>query len=79
MELGLHIANFTWDGGPAQIAPTLARVAVGAEDAGIARLTVMDHLWQIQGIGPPEAEMLEAYTTLGYLAAETGGWSSTCS
>jgi F420-dependent oxidoreductase-like protein len=71
VELGLHIANFTWDGGPAQIAPTLARVAVGAEDAGIARLTVMDHLWQIQGIGPPEADMLEAYTTLGYLAAVT--------
>jgi F420-dependent oxidoreductase-like protein len=71
MELGLHIANFTWDGGPAQLAPTLGRVATAAEDAGIARLTVMDHLWQIQGIGRPEDEMLEAYTTLGYLAAVT--------
>jgi F420-dependent oxidoreductase-like protein len=71
LELGLHIANFTWDGGTAEIAPTLARVARAAEDAGIARLTVMDHLWQISSVGPPENAMLEAYTTLGYLAAVT--------
>ena len=31
----------------------------------------MDHLWQIGLLGPPEHEMLEAYTTLGYLAART--------
>ena len=31
----------------------------------------MDHLWQIGVLGPPEHEMLEAYTTLGYLAART--------
>jgi F420-dependent oxidoreductase-like protein len=31
----------------------------------------MDHVWQIGVIGPPEHEMLEAYTTLGYLAAKT--------
>src|SRR5690349_10033608 len=31
----------------------------------------MDHLWQISVIGPPEQEMLEAYTTLGFLAAHT--------
>jgi alkanesulfonate monooxygenase len=31
----------------------------------------MDHVWQIGHIGPPENEMLEAYTTLGYLAART--------
>jgi len=71
LELGLHIANFTWDGGTAEIGPTLARVARSAEEAGIARLTVMDHLWQISGVGPPENAMLEAYTTLGYLAAAT--------
>jgi F420-dependent oxidoreductase-like protein len=32
---------------------------------------VMDHVWQIGSIGPPEHEMLEAYTTLGYLAGRT--------
>jgi F420-dependent oxidoreductase-like protein len=31
----------------------------------------MDHVWQIGHIGPPEHEMLEAYTTLGWLAAKT--------
>ena len=31
----------------------------------------MDHVWQIGHIGPPEHEMLEAYTTLGWLAART--------
>ena len=71
MELGLHIANFTWNGGVPELGPTLGRVARNAEAAGIARLTVMDHLWQIGGIGPPENEMLEAYTVLGYLAGVT--------
>src|SRR6202000_150996 len=41
------------------------------EAAGIARLTVMDHVWQISAYGPPEHEMLEAYTALGFLAAHT--------
>jgi F420-dependent oxidoreductase-like protein len=31
----------------------------------------MDHFFQIRGLGPPEQEMLEAYTALGYLAACT--------
>lgn len=53
------------------MAPTLARLASEAEAAGIARITVMDHLWQIAAFGEPEQEMLEAYTTLGFLAAHT--------
>jgi F420-dependent oxidoreductase-like protein len=32
---------------------------------------VMDHVWQIGHLGPPEHEMLEAYTTLGWLAGVT--------
>jgi alkanesulfonate monooxygenase len=71
MELGLHIANFTWTGGPVQLGPSLARIAKTAEDAGFTAISVMDHLWQIQIVGPPEDEMLEAYTTLGFLAAHT--------
>ena len=71
MELGLHVADFTWDGGPAQLGPALARHVRNAEDAGIARVTVMDHFWQIRGVGPYEHEMLEAYTTLGFIAAHT--------
>jgi F420-dependent oxidoreductase-like protein len=71
MELGLHVADFTWPGGAAELASTLTRIATTAEDVGIARLTVMDHLWQIGAIGDPQRPMLEAYTTLGFLAAKT--------
>lgn len=71
MKIGLHIADFTWPGGPPELAKNLARVVETAEDASIARVSVMDHVWQIGGLGPPEHEMLEAYTTLGYLAART--------
>ena len=71
MELGLHIADYTWNGGPAVLGPQLAQHARNAEQAGITRITVMDHFWQIRGVGPEEHEMLEAYTTLGFLAAHT--------
>jgi alkanesulfonate monooxygenase len=71
MKIGLHVADFTWPGGPGALADDLTRVVTAAEDAGFARVSVMDHLWQIAMLGPPEHEMLEAYTTLGYLAART--------
>src|SRR5215471_14370626 len=71
MKLGLHIADFTWPNGPEVLAEDLTRVAMTAEDVGFTRISVMDHVWQIGGLGPPEHEMLEAYTTLGYLAART--------
>jgi F420-dependent oxidoreductase-like protein len=71
MDLGFHLAQLTFDSGAAQLGPTLARVAHDAEDAGIKRLTVMDHFWQIGAYGPPEKDMLEAYTFLGFLAANT--------
>ncbi|WP_163550699.1 LLM class F420-dependent oxidoreductase [Candidatus Frankia nodulisporulans] len=71
MDIGLHIADFTWSGGPSTLAKDLTRVATAAEDAGFTKLSVMDHVWQITGVGPPENDMLEAYTTLGYLAART--------
>jgi F420-dependent oxidoreductase-like protein len=71
MKIGLHIADFTWPAGPPGLAADLARVAGAAEDAGFARISVMDHVWQIGFLGPPEHEMLEAYTTLGFIAAHT--------
>lgn len=71
MDLGFHLAQLTFDSGPAQLGSTVARIARDAEDGGIARLTVMDHFWQISAYGPPERDMLEAYTFLGFLAANT--------
>jgi len=71
MRIGLQIPNFTWPGGAAVIAPKLAEIARAAEDAGFYSLWVMDHFFQIRGVGPHEHDMLEGYTTLGYLAALT--------
>jgi F420-dependent oxidoreductase-like protein len=71
VKIGLHIADFTYPAGPAGLAEDLTRIVVAAEEAGFARVSVMDHLWQIGFLGPPEHDMLEAYTTLGYLAART--------
>jgi alkanesulfonate monooxygenase len=71
MDLGLHLPDFTYPGGPPTLARDLARIAGAAEDAGFTMLSVMDHVWQIGVVGPPEMDMLEAYTTLGYLAART--------
>src|SRR5664279_5815098 len=71
MEIGLNIADFTFPGGPPGLRDDLTRIVTTAEEAGFARVSVMDHLWQIGFLGPPEHEMLEAYTTLGYLAART--------
>lgn len=71
MDLGLHLANLTFTGGTPTLAQDLAQLAKHAEDVGFERVTVMDHLWQIQGVGPEDDPMLEAYTTLGFLAAHT--------
>lgn len=71
MELGLHIADLTWTGGPRTLRSDLAEHVRSAEAAGVTRITVMDHFWQIPQIGPVEDAMLEAYTLLGFLAAHT--------
>ncbi|GAB1693189.1 LLM class F420-dependent oxidoreductase [Krasilnikovia sp. M28-CT-15] len=71
MKLGLHISSFTWPEGAPRLGAVLGEVAAAADEAGFERISVMDHLWQIGVIGPPEQEMLEAYTALGFLAAHT--------
>jgi F420-dependent oxidoreductase-like protein len=71
VQIGLQIPDFTWPGGLARLDADLATVAAAADDAGFDFISVMDHFFQIGVIGPPEREMLEAYTTLGYLAGCT--------
>src|SRR5205814_10027250 len=71
MRLGLQIPDFTFPDGPAQLGADLARIARTADDVGFDWVGVMDHFFQIRAIGPSEREMLEAYTTLGFLAAHT--------
>jgi F420-dependent oxidoreductase-like protein len=71
VRLGLHISNFTWPDGAPRLGRALAEVASAADEVGFDRISVMDHVWQIPVLGPPEHEMLEAYTALGYLAGHT--------
>jgi F420-dependent oxidoreductase-like protein len=71
MKFGLQINSFTWPGGAAAIGPTLARVTRAADDVGFDSIWVMDHFFQIRGLGPPEAPMLEGLTALGFMAANS--------
>ncbi len=72
IRLGYQIPNFSYPGGdPAQIFPTVARQAHEAEASGFDAVFVMDHFYQLPGLGAPTEPMLEAYTLLGALAAST--------
>ena len=71
MKVGLQIPIFTWAGGPPELAPTLSRISKTAEDAGFDSIWVMDHHFQMEMVGRAEMDMLEAYTTLGYIAGQT--------
>jgi F420-dependent oxidoreductase-like protein len=71
VQIGLQIPDFTWPGGPGRLGTELATVARTADEAGFSFLAVMDHFFQIPVVGSSEHEMLEAYTTLGYLAGQT--------
>ena len=71
MKFGLQISSFTWPGGTPEIGPTLARVVRAADDAGFDSIWVMDHFFQIRGVGRPEEPMLEGMTALGYIAGHS--------
>jgi F420-dependent oxidoreductase-like protein len=71
VRIGLQIPDFSGAGGAHQLGRRLTEVARTADDAGFDSIAVMDHFFQIHVIGPPDQDMLEAYTTLGYLAAST--------
>lgn len=72
MELGFHVPVFDIEGGTTAIAGELARVGEAAEASGATWLSFMDHFFQIEPTGlPAESNMLEGYTTLGFLAAHT--------
>ena len=71
MKLGLQVVRFDWPDSPVNISPKLGEIARAADEAGFASLWVMDHYFQIGMVGPADQPMLEAYTTLSYLAALT--------
>ncbi|KUH88753.1 MULTISPECIES: LLM class F420-dependent oxidoreductase [unclassified Mycobacterium] len=71
IKLGLQIPNFSYGTGVDQIFPTVIAQAQEAEAAGFDSVFVMDHFYQLPGLGTPDAPMLEAYTALGGLATAT--------
>jgi F420-dependent oxidoreductase-like protein len=71
LEFGLQVPRFDWPGHPATTADSLAEVARSAEEAGFTSLWVMDHFLQIPQVGREWEDMLDSYTTLGYLAGVT--------
>ena len=69
---GFHMPNFTYPGIPDdQLFDHVVAQAQAAERAGFDMVTVMDHFYQIRGVGPETNAMLEAYTTLAGIAAKT--------
>jgi F420-dependent oxidoreductase-like protein len=71
MKIGMTISRFGFAGGPEKMRERLAEMARTADEAGFDSLWVMDHFFQIGRLGPKTDPMLEAYTTLGYLAGQT--------
>ncbi len=71
IKLGLQIPNFSYGTGVEQLFPTVIAQAHEADAAGFDSVFVMDHFYQLPGLGAPEEPMLEAYTTLGALATAT--------
>lgn len=71
-RLAYQIPNFTYpDTAPAEIFDKVVAQAKAAEAAGFDRVMVMDHFYQLPGIGAPDEPMFEAYTLLSALAQHT--------
>ena len=71
MKLGIHMPVMDWQGGPARLGPTLGQIVETAEEAGFDLIAVADHVWQHPIMGGPLTNQVEAYTTLGFIAART--------
>ncbi len=71
MKLDLHYWNYSTPAEPEKMAATLAETARIAEQSGVSSFSVMDHYFQMDYATAAEDPMLEAYTTLGYLAGRT--------
>ena len=71
-RLGYQIPNFTYpDTTPDQIFDAVVAQAQAAERSGFDRVLLMDHFYQLPGIGDPDDPMFECYTMLAALAQHT--------
>ena len=71
MKVVLHLSDVGWAVEPTELARVTAEVASLAEEGGVDGIAVGDHLWRRPTQDGPEGPCLEAYTTLGFLAAHT--------
>jgi F420-dependent oxidoreductase-like protein len=71
VRIGLQVPSFSWPEGTPGIGPKLAEIGRTADEAGFASIWVMDHFFQIQGVGNVDEPMLEGYSALNYLAGVT--------
>ncbi|WP_438352375.1 LLM class F420-dependent oxidoreductase [Microbacterium sp. CJ88] len=71
MQTGFHFWNYSVPGVPVTLPSVIAETARTAEQGGFAQFTVMDHWFQMERVAPATEPMLEAYTTLGFIAANT--------
>src|SRR5829696_3027326 len=71
LDFGLQLSRHAWPGGAEGTADRLAALAAEAEEVGITSLWVMDHVLQIPTVGREWEDLLESYTTLGFLAGRT--------
>ncbi len=71
MRVSVSVSDYSWPGGPAEIAKRLGHIAQAADGAGVHTIWLPDHLIQANPHSSPDAEILETYTTLGFLAART--------
>lgn len=71
IRIGLQINNFSYGTGVSDLFPTVVAQAREADTSGFDSVFLMDHFYQLPGIGRPDQPMLEAYTALGALATAT--------
>ena len=71
IRMGYQIPNFSYGTGVPELFPTVVAQAREAEAVGFDTVLLMDHFYQLPGVGAPDEPMLEAYTALGALATAT--------
>jgi len=70
MRVSINVTSFAW-AEDAEIPGYLRPVAEAADGSGVDTLWVADHLLQADPTAEPDSAMLEAHSTLGFLAAST--------
>jgi F420-dependent oxidoreductase-like protein len=71
VKFGLQVSSFTFPGGAVALAGHLERIVRTADEVGFDSIWVMDHLFQIRGVGAVDEPMLEGWTALGFIGAHT--------